>query len=536
MKLSTRLGVIVGCSVSGLLLVSAIALFSLNSSMNAERHAQIDNLLRMSVALLGSYNDQVTSGKLSREQAQAQAAQSLSGLRNGDAYLFARTDDDTLVVHVKKERVGKKDVGAKLPDGRTTVQAYRDALAAQGNYAFVEILTARPGSKDLLPKLNGVARFEPWGWTVGTGFYLDDIASAFRGYAISLLLAGLAILGITAAVAGVSARRIYGQLGGEPDYAAEVTRTIASGDLGQTISSAPRGSVLAGLAEMQGSLREMIRDISVQAEQIKDEAAGIHSAMEEISAASADSSEATSSTAAAVEQMVVSIGMIADGARETELNSSRAADLAKIGESQVSDAASEIWQVSTDIESASQQIAGLAERTRQIGGIASVIREIAEQTNLLALNAAIEAARAGEQGRGFAVVADEVRKLAERTSSATSEITSTIQAVQTDTGNVVASMQAVAPKVAKGVAKAEEAAHALHQISEGTDETLVKIRDVAHATSEQTAASNSIGANVERIASMLEEADKSVRSTRESVESLSDQAVRIHAALERFRV
>ena len=188
------------------------------------------------------------------------------------------------------------------------------------------------------------------------------------------------------------------------------------------------------------------------------------------------------------------------------------------------------------IESASQEIGDLAERTRQIGGIANVIKEIADQTNLLALNAAIEAARAGEQGRGFAVVADEVRKLAERTTQATNEIANTIQAVQADTAHVVASMQAVAPQVARGVEMAEGAAQSLREISEGTQVTLGKIRDVAHATAEQTSASNSIAANVERIASMLEQADKSVRGASDSAASLSKMALDINATVSKFRV
>lgn len=536
MKLSIRLGSIVASSMFGLLLVGGIALYSLHSSMMAERHAQIDNLLKMSISMLNSYNEQIGAGSLSREDAQARAVQGLKGLRNGDVYMFARNDDDVFVVHPKKEKEGKKDLGSKMPDGRTTVQAYRDALAEQGKFAFIEIATPKPGSKELQPKLNGVTRFEAWGWTVGTGFYLDDIDSSFRGYAAELLVAGLVILGLTGALAGYFSHQIYAQLGGEPDYAVDATYAIAGGDLGQPVKSAPPGSILAALAGMQVKLREMIQGITLQAEQIKREAGEIRSSMDEISAASADSSEATSSTAAAIEEMVVSIGMIADSARESEANSSHAAELAKTGEEQVSAAASEIRKVSAEIEFASTQIGGLAERTRQIGGIASVIKEIAEQTNLLALNAAIEAARAGEQGRGFAVVAEEVGKLAKRTAQATREISETILAVQHETGSVVASMQAVAPKVSHGVDMAEGAALVLRQISEGTEATLEKIRDVAHATSEQTSASNSIGANVERIAGMLEEADKSVRGTKDSVESLSNQAVQIHASMARFRV
>ncbi|WP_259648601.1 methyl-accepting chemotaxis protein, partial [Pseudomonas savastanoi] len=157
-------------------------------------------------------------------------------------------------------------------------------------------------------------------------------------------------------------------------------------------------------------------------------------------------------------------------------------------------------QVSIQVEDASRLIAGLVKRTHEIDGIASVIKNIASQTNLLALNAAIEAARAGEQGRGFAVVADEVRSLALRTSVATEEITAMISSIQADTGSVVMGMQAVVPQVTKGVGLAEKAANALQTINLEASATLVQVREVAASTTEQSLASASVAQNIEHIA------------------------------------
>jgi methyl-accepting chemotaxis protein len=538
MKLSSRLIIIVATSVLGLLVVGGIGLSSLRSSLLAERHVQIENLLRMSAGLLDSLHAQEQAGTLTRDEAQKRAVQALAGLRNGNNYVFARNADDVFVAHVNPDRMGKVDKGNKLPDGRFIVDAYRDALAQQGEVAFLNILQAKPGAKetDVLNKLNGVMVFKPWGWTLGTGFFTDDIESAFRTYALVTVLAGLLILAVTIGVSVYSARAIYARLGGEPDYAARMVSAVAAGDLSQHLAPAPAGSLIAALGEMQASIKGMIGQVHGQSIALAEAAREIEGTMEQLSHAAQNSSDATASTAASVEEMAVSVGMIADSARETEEHSSRAVSLAHEGETQAESATQEIQRISVEVESASTQLGELVTRSRQIDGIANEIKEIADQTNLLALNAAIEAARAGEQGRGFAVVADEVRKLAERTAKSTQEIAVTIQAIQHDTGAMVDSMQAVTPQVARGVSMAEAAAASLREISQSANSTLDKIRDVARATAEQNAASNNIAAQVERFASMADESDHAVRGAHASVASLSTMAAQINAALGRFRL
>ncbi|NSL53911.1 methyl-accepting chemotaxis protein [Uliginosibacterium aquaticum] len=535
MKLSSRLMLIIGSALIGLLLIAAIALQAIRSTMTAERENQTRTLLHLSVGILKHFHEMETSGKLSREEAQARAGQALQGLKHENDYVFARNDDNVLVAHANTARIGKVDVGSKVPDGRTTVEVYREALA-KADPAFVTIYTTRPGSdsKETLPKLNGVTRFAPWSWTVGTGFFTDDIDAAFRRYALLLLLAGLVIIAVSASLAVVMARSIYRQLGGEPAMATEAANQIATGHLGQHLPDSHEGSLLNALKRMQTNLQSMIASIKHSAQSLNSAANDIASRMDVIRESSGHSSEATSATAAAIEEMTVSVGQIADSAHETERSSGRSAELAASGSQRVAAAAEAIHAVSGTVADASDKIVGLADRTRQIDGIANTIKEIAEQTNLLALNAAIEAARAGEQGRGFAVVADEVRKLAERTTKATAEITQTIAAVQADTDSVVHSMNTVRPLVEKGVTLATEAAEALNGINRETGETLAKIHDVAHATSEQTAASNSIATNVERIARMVEDSDTAVRSASDTARQLAALATELNTAAARF--
>jgi len=165
----------------------------------------------------------------------------------------------------------------------------------------------------------------------------------------------------------------------------------------------------------------------------------------------------------------------------------------------------DIQDISASVHDAASLIRGLEQQSEQIANIVQVIKDVADQTNLLALNAAIEAARAGEQGRGFAVVADEVRKLAERTAKSTEDISSTIGTMRARVGDAVHGMQGVVDKVATGVERAREANASIKQIGTGSRAAVNMVEEITVAIREQGSATNSIAAQVERIAVMSEE-------------------------------
>ncbi|MCE1172723.1 MAG: methyl-accepting chemotaxis protein, partial [Azovibrio sp.] len=249
-----------------------------------------------------------------------------------------------------------------------------------------------------------------------------------------------------------------------------------------------------------------------------------------------EQAQSTSATAASIEQMTVSINEVSEIAGQTETNSEETARHAEQGAKLVGDAGDAMGKISSTVAASSEQIQLLMQKSMEIGGIANVIREIADQTNLLALNAAIEAARAGEAGRGFAVVADEVRKLAERTTQATGEISAMISAIQNETQSAVSAMDTTMPQVDKGMELAEAARKMLENIHSQALQSLTQVKDVALATREQATTANDIARHVEHIASMSEETNATMKNNAAAAQELEQLAVELGRLVSYFRV
>ncbi|GBG03444.1 hypothetical protein AZSI13_27710 [Azospira sp. I13] len=283
-------------------------------------------------------------------------------------------------------------------------------------------------------------------------------------------------------------------------------------------------------------LQASFREISNHTQAVNTAANRVATASHEMSIASGHQSEAASSMAATVEEMTVSITHVADRASEANILSVASGDLAHKGEEIIGETVHGINGIAETVRNASEQIARLEQQSERINNVVAVIKEVADQTNLLALNAAIEAARAGEQGRGFAVVADEVRKLAERTTQSTQEIATTILEMQAGAQAAVQGIHAVVEKVDTGVSRAEQANQAIQEIGGGSRRTVDMVGDISDAIREQSMASTAIAQQVEKIAQMSEENSAAAQSTSDTAGELAHLAQEMQQVVAQYRL
>ena len=297
-------------------------------------------------------------------------------------------------------------------------------------------------------------------------------------------------------------RRIIAALGGEPAVASEVVKQVAAGDLSVEIpvANTDSTSLLAAMKVMQSNLQKLIGEIQTDADMVASAAKKMTIAAEDVAWSSNQQSASSLEIAAAMEQSTVSINLMSDSANRAQTISGDSELLMNETSGVVSEAVNRIAKIATVVEQASQTVRTVGQESENVSKIVLVIKEVADQTNLLALNAAIEAARAGEQGRGFAVVADEVRRLAERTTQSTQEITTMISSMQSSARDAVTCIEDAVANVNEGVILTKRVGESVSQLGASSHEVKGVIIDVSSALREQNAASNEIARNVEQIA------------------------------------
>ncbi len=347
----------------------------------------------------------------------------------------------------------------------------------------------------------------------------------------------LVSLALSFVLAGMIIRQVMRQLGGDPREVAKVVNTMSGGDFSQQPLLQPvAGSLLADAYQMQNSLRDMIVQVKSQAHHVGDMARNLATSANQIAENVHQESDSVSGMAAAIEELSVSTTHISDRGGNAKQIATSSRTSAEQGAQVVNKTVSGLLEIAGEIESASAEVSRLGEDASRISDVVKVIKEIADQTNLLALNAAIEAARAGEQGRGFAVVADEVGRLAERTAGATSEISRMSGKIGAVAANALSGMEKVVNTTRQGVGDAETAQASIKHIQNGFSEVASVIDDIALALEEQNSAASELARSTERVSQMSEENAGAAKGLLNLANSLEAKSREVRQAVEVFKV
>ena len=363
---------------------------------------------------------------------------------------------------------------------------------------------------------------------------VEATRTAETGNIVIISLSLLAVL-LSIAAAVLVTRSITGPL----QRTLDVARQIAKGNLTNAIQTDRKdeiGELLDAMAGMQQQLAVMLLQMKQTAAELSASSAQMTASSQELTNSSDEQTEATMAMAAAIEEITVSIAHVADNASNAQNMAIEAGQLSGEGAGTVRSAIGEMSNISASVGHSTQMIRDLDGKSAEISNIVNVIKEIADQTNLLALNAAIEAARAGEQGRGFAVVADEVRKLAERTTVSTQEIAKMIGSIQQGTQSSVQGMDLSNTQVLEGMHLAERSGDSMAQIEASTNKVRSAVDEISSALREQTTAATQLAQGVEKIAQRSEKNSFLAKQSSGAAQQLEEQAHKLSQAVERFSI
>ncbi len=361
-------------------------------------------------------------------------------------------------------------------------------------------------------------------------------AEALRDSALTWMISGIVLAFIIAIIVGVLITRLITR---PIAQAVASAQRIADGDLTQTISTErtdEAGQLLVALSDMQGGLKHTLLEIANASDQLASAAEELSAVTEESTRGLTRQNDEIQQAATAVNEMTAAVDEVAGNAVSTSQASSQATTEAEEGREQVAQAVSGMNSMVVEINDSTKSVEGLASQVREIGKVIDVIRGIADQTNLLALNAAIEAARAGEQGRGFAVVADEVRALAHRTQVSTVDIEKMIGEVQVGADGAVAAMNKSLSWANNTQVLAQNAGEALQRITASVAKINERNLVIASASEEQAQVAREVDRNLLNIQDLSTQTAAGAHQTNASSQDLSRLATSFSVLVGKFKL
>lgn len=535
--------------------MTAFFYFQINSLGNAQiasyeknmiesKKNELKNYLDLAFSSIKVYYDETDSNQ---SLVQNMSVDILQKLRYGsDGYFFATDYNGVVTAHgVKPELIGKNLYEFKDKEGNQLFKELIDAAKKGGGY--VEYVWPKGSDGEIAPKLSYAMQLKNWDWMLGTGFYIDDVedavavkkaelASRTTKVIATVLVAGLIIIiGVVLISLFLSGMITKGIIQANT-FLKEVSE--GEGDLTKQLpvnSTDEVGLMSTHFNVFINKLNDIISVVKEGSQSVASGSTELASATEELSVTMHDQASQITSVASATEQISVSSTEVLQALQEANHQTATADKLTTEGKDKLLVSVNEVMAIKERVEKLGATIGNLSTSSEEIGNIISVINDIADQTNLLALNAAIEAARAGEHGRGFAVVADEVRKLAERTQSATKEIESIIFSLQNETKAANNDMKEATQKVVAGAETIKETEHIFEQIVTSVEAIHTTNDIITGSIEEQVTAINNINDNAQVISSGIEQSSVAVHQISKTVVDLQQQADDLHTLVDKFK-
>ncbi|MYL26113.1 MULTISPECIES: methyl-accepting chemotaxis protein [Halomonadaceae] len=497
------------------------------------------NLVQSTMKVVEYYYERQQDGELSESQAKRRAAEAARNLRYGDDdYFWIHNMDTVMVMHPFSEDLeGESLKDYEDPNGVRLFAEMNKTIRNEGGSGFVPYHWPKPGFDDPVRKISYVQRFEPWDWVIGTGIYLDEQEAQYAAAMSGVIT--LAVIGILVLI-GVSfliVRSVTQPMGA----AAAAMESIATGegDLTRRLDDSGGDEVARvanGFNSFVSRIQDMVRELREVVGTNKEVAGSVRNSVTEAGQSFDQQKSELDTVASAIEEMTQTVDDVAKRISEAADAASTANDRASEGEHTAQEARDRMANLVQEVQQSSDAIGKLDEHAQNIGQVLDVIHGVADQTNLLALNAAIEAARAGEHGRGFAVVADEVRNLASRTQQSTDEIREMINQLQEGTRHAVETMQRSSEQTQSMQTSVDSARQALEAIAGSVSTITDMTQHVATSAEEQSQASNEISASLNHLTTLAGQVREELNSIQEQSQSLGSAADSIESMVRQFRV
>ncbi|HGY9625993.1 TPA: methyl-accepting chemotaxis protein [Pseudomonas putida] len=538
MSISRRLSLILLVAVGMLVAFALLMLRQLHGDLYQAKAEKTRHVVQTAAGVLAYYQGLEAAGTLTREAAQQQALQAVRSLRyDKDDYFWINDLAPRMVMHPTNPKLDGQDLsGIRDPDGFAVFNEMASLARSQGA-GPVDYRWPKPGASEPVAKTSYIQLFIPWGWIIGSGVYVDDVQAEFARQVRDASLAGLGIAVLMALLVMLIARSIARPL----QEAVQAMGNIASGesDLTRRLDTHGRDEVTR-LGEhfnrFNGKLQGVVGQLQGAAHALAQSAEHVGDNAGQAQAHSAQQSLQMDQVATAVNEVTYAVQDVAKTAEQAASEMQAAQRQVDHGQQAIHGSLQQIDRLSSTIDQAVQVIGELAGHSTRIGGVLEVIRSIAEQTNLLALNAAIEAARAGEQGRGFAVVADEVRLLAQRTAQSTAEIQTMIEHLQGQSEAAVRAIGTSSEASRQTVEQAREAGTSLDAISQALHNLTALNASIASATLQQAHVVEEINRNVLDTAGLSQQTADAARQSSDAGAALARLSEELEQLLRQFRV